>query len=400
MTSQQKLYIGDLKTDTHRFRNIISQLSHAGLTEKLQLFDEARAITEYYDLPSFHEALQQAHKNYIRPITTNKEHSQHHAPRLATDNPRNNPLNNSINNSQLHPYQSQALQTHQHPQPPQLLQTPHLTLDDVADAIESRGVYEERDNAKLLALCYVSGLHVGVEGASGTGKSHLVNAFLDCLDEHIYTCSLSSPTATYYDENITTSTIIYFSELQKAGRDKTLIEMIKDLSEGKESIRKVTRGQQTHTLRIPAGKQLIYTLADENNYTLDHELSRRFIRLKTNTTEEAIRKRKEAILTRTPQQPLNISHLLKNIKETQLNVQEAHPQLILNLLPNTSKTISLMQHYCALIKAHAKFAGRDHTTPQDHLNTYNLFAKRFEEQLSQLENKEITLNAEVLHDLL
>lgn len=271
-----------------------------------------------------------------------------------------------------------------------------LSLDDVSKAVESRGVYEEINNSKLLALCYIRELHVGVEGPSGSGKSHLVNSFLDCITDPLYTCSLSSPTAMYYDDKVNESNIIYFSELQKAGRDKTLLEILKDLSEGKSSKRVVTTNKHTTNFEITPDKQLIYTLADENKFDLDHELSRRFIRLKTNMNEDALKERKRRILfDQASKSPLEIGTYLSSLKSKR-QITESHPDLLIDLFPSSPKIISYMKHYCELVKAHAQFHERSNTTHKDHKAIFDLYGETFEHQLSKLEGKPVKLNEDVI----
>src|SRR3989344_505880 len=138
------------------------------------------------------------------------------------------------------------------------------------------------------------GLHVGIEGPSGSGKSYLVQGLVELLPkEQVYSLELASDKAVFYDTaRLNRARFIIVPELQKPLKDRngSTIEVVKTLTEGRDLDRLVARAQGPVTHQKISGKDkvLSYTLATENSFKKDAELSRRFIVLYTDTSQEHV----------------------------------------------------------------------------------------------------------------
>lgn len=149
----------------------------------------------------------------------------------------------------------------------------------------SRGIVGEQELCLMQTFCAAHGLHFGIEGPSGSGKTMVVESLLSLLPpKSVFKIGVDSDTAVYYNaDSINSCRFVYIPELQKAMQgNKTTIEFIKDIAEGRDSARRVKVGNETREYTISAGKTVIYTLANENGFKKDVETSRRMIILPTN----------------------------------------------------------------------------------------------------------------------
>lgn len=173
------------------------------------------------------------------------------------------------------------------------LQSEGKTVHDLQNYFHSAGVVGEESNCILQTLCVIEGISFGIEGPSGSGKSLLLDSLVDLLPEgEVYKSGSSSDLALFYDyKEINKSKYLYISEIQKSlgSKSSPVVELIKDLSEGKSSTRRVTLpNRQVAKYKIKKGVSVMYTLADENTFKKDEELSRRVVRLRTDTSGEHI----------------------------------------------------------------------------------------------------------------
>lgn len=163
-------------------------------------------------------------------------------------------------------------------------------LYDVLEYYRSKHVVGEENVCTLQTLGAINKLCFGIESLSGSGKSFLVNALIDLLPEgSVYRMELSSKTAEFYQaEQINQCDIIYIPELQKAMSNKLVVEILKNLTEGRSAIRTV-RDQtirQNLVYTISSDKGVIFTLATENPFKYDKEFSRRVFILHTDISHE------------------------------------------------------------------------------------------------------------------
>ncbi|MBI1969450.1 hypothetical protein HYS48_02035 [Candidatus Woesearchaeota archaeon] len=163
------------------------------------------------------------------------------------------------------------------------------TLQDLVGYFQHQGILGQEDIAILTTFGLAHRLKFGIEGKSGTGKTHLATIALSLFPaEYVHCMGLSSETAESYNaEAMNRAYLLYIPELQKAlGRNSINLEIVKSLSEGKPSIRKVQRGHTTLEFKIEADKGILYTLATENAYKPDMELFRRMFQLYTDDSME------------------------------------------------------------------------------------------------------------------
>ncbi len=163
-------------------------------------------------------------------------------------------------------------------------------LHDVVDYYCSRNVVGEQDVCVLQTLGAINKLCFGIDSLSGSGKSFLVNALIDLLpDGSVYSMELSSKTAEFYQaEQINQCDIIYIPELQKAMSSKLVVEILKNLTEGKSAVRTVRDQSVRQNMKyvISADKGVVFTLATENPFKYDREFARRVFVLHTDVSPE------------------------------------------------------------------------------------------------------------------
>ncbi len=281
-----------------------------------------------------------------------------------------------------------------------------LTLEHLLQYYKHQGVVGEERNVILQTLCAINGLSFGVEGYSGSGKTFVVDNLIALLPEdEIYQVGLSSDLAILNDATkINEKRFIYIPEIQKAMRkkDAPIIEVIKNLTEGKDAERIVTKEQgKTVNYKIKAGITVIYTLAIENDFKKDDETSRRFVRLFTDSSEEHIEdilnyKAQSRYLTQDDVvSPKNIGGLKIHLYDCiNINFDFKDPfALYMNeYIPFTPKTIGFINHYYTLLNASAKFHHKNRVSDgqnlflniEDHFLIHTLYHEEFCNTISEL----------------
>jgi hypothetical protein len=151
------------------------------------------------------------------------------------------------------------------------------------------------DVAVVSALCYVNGICFGVEGESGSGKSLIMDKWSQIVrDDELMTVKQATNKALHsMAAEINTKRWVYFAEIQKiaSGNNggKSIIELLKDLSEGRPARFTYYISRNKAETAIIAPINVCYTRALENSWNLDRELSRRFVKLVTDSGIEHTR---------------------------------------------------------------------------------------------------------------
>ncbi|MFC1704977.1 hypothetical protein ACFLZ6_01460, partial [Nanoarchaeota archaeon] len=171
------------------------------------------------------------------------------------------------------------------------LTSSNSNLYDVVKYFRNKGVVGEEGLGVAITLALINRASFGVEGYSGSGKTFITDKLIELVEDKVYRIGQASKMAVFGEvDKINGSEIIYIPELQKAMRDRNspIIEVIKDLTEGKDATRVVTKrgGKGTEEYRIKSGVSVIYTLALENHFKKDEESSRRLIRFRTDSSTE------------------------------------------------------------------------------------------------------------------
>ncbi len=244
-----------------------------------------------------------------------------------------------------------------------------LTLIDLLDFYKERGLVGEEKTCILQTLGAIHQLCFGIESLSGSGKSFTLDILLDLLPEdYVYVMKQSSDKAALYDsEKVNKARVLVITELQKSS-SKTMIEILKDLGEGKSAERIVTNGNRNGVIqqRIDSGKAVIYTLAIENWFKKDRELERRYFQLYTDISEEQTRR----ILERIAEQEAcgsNISpegntgrlrNYIRRCIDLRFDYVNPFAQSIIEQMPLKIKSRSFAKHYFDLVQACVKFHHR------------------------------------------
>lgn len=248
-----------------------------------------------------------------------------------------------------------------------------VNLTDVVKYFKNNQVVGEEKLLVAATLALVNGSSFGIEGYSGSGKTFLADTLLRLVKDEVYSVGLSSKLAIFNDtERINGKKIIYIPELQKAmkGHNSPIIEAIKDLTEGRDAKRIVTKsnGQGTTEYTIRKGISIVYTLALENNFNPDEESSRRFIRLQTDSSYEHIdqihqaKVRNRSTIVREPEKEqleARLNRHLNACRDLDVNVLDPFAGYINSLMPKTQKSIGYVDHYYSLLDACAKFHHQD-----------------------------------------
>lgn len=288
-----------------------------------------------------------------------------------------------------------------------------VTVEDLLKYYKHKNIVGEEKNCILQTLCAANSLSFGIEGNSGSGKTFLVGALIDLLPKNdVYELGLASEQAPFHDsKRINTCRFIYIPEIQKAmnSRNKagSIIELIKNLTEGKDASRIVTEGRGEVTeYRIKAGVTIIYTLALENCFKKDNETSRRFIRLMTDTSREHI----DDVMQYKAEERCSINgekclskegikriknHLKSCIEMPEVQYFDPFSITLNEYIPSTPKSIGFVNHYYGLLNACAKFHHKNRLFTgealvldfEDHYLVQTLYYDEFCRTLSQL-NKE------------
>lgn len=241
-----------------------------------------------------------------------------------------------------------------------------VTLVDLVEFYRSKGLVGEEKTCILQTIGAIHQLSFGIESLSGSGKSFTLDILMDLLPEDsVYVLKQSSDKAAMYDsERVNRAKVLVITELQKSS-SKTMIEVLKDLGEGKDAERIVTNGDKTGVVqqKIESGKAVIYTLAIENWFKKDRELERRYFQLYTDISEEQTKKILQKIAEGeysegTNRGSPNESALRDHIGSClDLRFSYVNPfaQAIIREMPLKIKSRSFARHYFDLIQACAKY---------------------------------------------
>jgi len=289
-----------------------------------------------------------------------------------------------------------------------------LCLNDIVIYFRAAGVIGEEKNAICIYLATANNSSFGVEGPSGSGKTFLVDRLIDLIpDNDLYKIDLSSKMAVFYDaEYVNGRGILYFPELQKAMNDKKspIIEVIKNLTEGKSVKRIVTNNNKTgnQLYQITKGKMVIYTLAFENDFKKDDETSRRFMRFNTDGSKthfEDIQNYKAQRRSSIDSLTLDVESMKSQLSEHLYDVRKLKDTLVIDpfaqylneFVPQTQKSIGYVDHYYHLIDACVKFNHKNRTKLsingkdmiiadlEDHFQVYNLYYDEFVKSIEELD---------------
>ncbi len=295
----------------------------------------------------------------------------------------------------------------------------YCNLHDIVRYFRNEGVVGEENLAVAMSLALINKSPFGVEGYSGSGKTFVTNKLIELVEDKVYRIGLSSNQAIFRDsDKINDKQIIYIPELQKAMKRKNspIIEAIKDITEGQDATRIVTKksGDGTIEYRIKSGICIIYTLALENNFKKDPETSRRFIRLRTDSSPDHIdaihddkARRRYSLVEPESQEELEEklkSHLDYCLGLEDLKIIDPFSDYISSLVPRTQKSIGYVDHYYSLLDACAKFHAHERTVVEsegqkylminleDHHTVFNVyfgeFIKTLKEFSTDKDNKE------------
>jgi len=275
-------------------------------------------------------------------------------------------------------------------------------IEDILDFYEHNGLVGEESTSILQTFAAIKRMSFGIESLSGSGKSFSANLLMKLLpEEYVYRMELSSNTAEMYNaDEINKAKLIYIPELQKAlkSRNTLMIEILKNLSEGRDAIRKVRdqEKRETITLHITADKGIIYTLASENEFKKDAELSRRFFQLSTDTSEEQTSKVIQSIVENEYTHKIgkrDFSKLKQHVREclelSDLTYINPFSEKLLEITPLTVKARSFVRHYLDLIQASTLFHHKNRITSgenifvnlEDFFHVYSTYHPLFLENL-------------------
>jgi len=303
------------------------------------------------------------------------------------------------------------------------------SIQEAVALVNHRGVVGEE---KLIALLFLAiGNHISaiVEGYSGSGKTYIADNVLKFIQPgDMYRMELSSKMAAFYDaDRINKANLIYVPELQKALSDKKspLTEMVKTITEGRDSIRITTNDSRngTDTVIVTKDKHFICTVAIENYFKMDAELSRRFLRLRTDDSLEHIQqihdnKAKRRMFIDTDQQYYDTLeqrldyHLAEVRKLDKIEVLDPFASYIQDFIPKTQKSVSYVNHYYGLVDASTKFHYHDRESMlldgqrylianlEDHYLVHTLYFNQFQDTLFNFTGNTPNSNPEALQRII
>jgi len=292
-----------------------------------------------------------------------------------------------------------------------------LSLYDVVRHYKNQGVVGEQSLVCAITLAAINGSSFGVEGFSGSGKTFVTDKLVDGLLPDVYKIGQSSNLAIFNDvEKINESRFIYIPELQKAmqQRNAPIIEVIKDLTEGKDANRIVTKrgkngGVEEYSIR--KGVSIIYTLAVENHFKKDEESSRRLIRFRTDSSPEHLdeihdqKAKKRYTLGHSKKAATTLQNRLReHVQECldmkDVNIIDPFADYFAELIPKTQKSVGYVDHYYSLLDGCAKFHFNERTrfeidgevylvvNLEDHYNVFQMYFKEFVQTLKDLATDE------------
>ena len=287
------------------------------------------------------------------------------------------------------------------------------SLTKVVDFFYDQNVVDEEQTGILAMLAAIHGLHIGIEGPAGSGKSHVVRAMQPLLpQEQVYVLQLATDKAVFYDAGrINKARFIIAPELQKPVKDRngSTIEVLKDLGEGKDAERIVTRsnGQVYHQVIYAKGKVIIYTLATENAFKKDAELGRRFVALYTDTSPQHIQNVLEESAARrlkgkqerklSPEETQSLQNYVRYLIMLQgLEFRDPFALFMRQYIPQIPRAVSFVNHYDNFLNAMAKFHSNSRLRQgryvflslEDHFLLFSLYHENFLENLSAIAREE------------
>ena len=247
------------------------------------------------------------------------------------------------------------------------------TLKQLSDFYSDNGLVGNVGTSILMTLGAINGLCFGIKSLSGSGKTVSLDILVTLLgEENAYILKQSSDKALMYDaDKVNRAKVVVLTELQKSAT-KTMVDILKDLGEGKSANRKVTKTSKNGVMNqeISSGKSVIYTLAIENWFKEDKELERRYFTLSTDISKEHIGN----VLDRLAQKSY-LGERIKTLSEDQHKMMIGHVQQCLEIspseyvnpfaprlvetMPRTVKTTSFAKHYLSLVNSCTKFHYRN-----------------------------------------
>ena len=276
------------------------------------------------------------------------------------------------------------------------------TILDILDHFDDAGQIGDDALKILTTLAIANRQCFGIEGMAGAGKTSLLDNALHLFpSKYIQVISLVSDKSLSYMPDISSKKILVFSELQKAASQKTIEEILKDLGEGKSSLRTIVgkdRNIRTMTIENEGNnkKAVVYTKAIENAYCKNAEFSRRYFVLNTDSSEEQTRD----IITMIAQRQFQINqdtsddtklkgHLKSCLDDASTEFANPFAESLAELMPTSVMARSYCQHYFGLINASTRFhhpirSRRGSTlfvNLQDVYLTHRLYHKQFMQSL-------------------
>jgi len=247
-----------------------------------------------------------------------------------------------------------------------------LTPYTITKYLRSNKVVGEEANAALITVAIANGMHVLLEGDSGSGKSFVMENILEVFDG-VYKLGLGSGQSIWYEaDEINGNQVLFMPELQKAVADNKskvsgVIELMKNLGEGKDASRTVTNKSRdgTETYTINSGITIASTIAKENKFKYDRETQRRFLILETDQSNEHI----GAIVQDKVSRKMNIDisdtkeTIEKRLSERIQYVKDMEDVYVMNpfigylqeAFPIMKKVQSYLDHYLDLFDGWGKF---------------------------------------------
>ncbi len=295
----------------------------------------------------------------------------------------------------------------------------NLTLYDLITYYHAKGIVGEENLLCAMTLAAINKSSFGIEGYSGSGKTFIIDKLVNNLLSDVYKIQQTSNLAIFSDVNrINESQFIYIPELQKAMQNKKspLIEVIKDLTEGKDANRVVSKksGNGVDEFTIKKDITIIYTLALENDFKKDDESARRLIRFNTNNSKkhlDEIHNFKSRQRYSLFDNEHNIEDLEKKIKEhisaclnlDHVKVIDPFSDYITSILPKTQKSVGYIDHYYSLLDSSTKFNFNNRqkieingnkyilTNIEDHFNIFRIYFSDFLQGLQDFSNDDLDL---------
>lgn len=221
------------------------------------------------------------------------------------------------------------------------------TLADLNRYFEDQHYVGDEETRLSLPIAIIIRKPCGVVSGAGTGKTLLTDIALELfVPSSLYTMEAGSEKSQLAKkEQINNAQILYLSEIQKAGKSDVVVELLKNLGEGKDykySRTKQGMPNETEEIVIDSGKALVYTKAIENAYDTDDELNRRFTRFTTDMSE----KQNKNVVKSKAHRRVNPfrAHILE---EKEVNALKYHMQSLLEENANNYVFVNPLADYLA-----------------------------------------------------